>query len=228
MIWYDIWYDMIYDMIWYMIWYVIWLWYDMIWYMIRHDTTRHDMTYFFIYANRPLIITLWQFPPAIYILREVLHNRKSSPSLHTDLQVSHISEVYTGSIPEVSFCESPLNLSCRRRCIRKRRETCHMFHQNSTQHSVNRVYLLARNTWTRRKLLFNRRLMALLVFGSLAAIDRHQLTGSVEILAYWLDSTETAWWAEISGTFIGMQSFCLPSFAVFEHLYLRKCNPIIK
>ena len=94
--------------------------------------------YLFIYFSRPIFNTLWQFPPAIYILRGVVRNRKSSPSLHTDIEVSHISEVYTGSIPEASFCDSPLNSSCRLRCIRKRRETCHMFHQNSTQDSVNR------------------------------------------------------------------------------------------
>ena len=178
-----------------------------------------------MYSNRPIFNTLWQFPPAIYILREVLHNRKISPSLHMDLEVSHISEVYTGSIPEASFWDSPLNSSCRLCCIRKRRETCHMFHQNSKQDNVIRVYLLVRITCTRWKLLVNRRLMELLVFASLAAVDRHQLTGSVEMFAYWLDSTETAWWEEISGTFIGMQSFaCLPllylKFYTYENITL--------
>ena len=106
----------------------------------------------YIYSRRPVFNTLWPFPTAIYILRGVVHNRKSSPSLHMDLEVNHISEVYTGSIPEVSFCDSPLNSSCRLRCFRKRSKTCHMCHQNSTQDSVNRVYLLVRTTWTQWKL----------------------------------------------------------------------------
>ena len=107
------------------------------------------------------------------------------------LEVSHTSEVYTGSIPEASFCDSPLNSSCRPRCIRKRSETCHMLHRNCRQDNVNRVYLVVRIAWTRLKLLVNRRLTSFLVFVSLAAIDRQQLTESVVVSAYWLDSTET-------------------------------------
>ena len=159
---------------------------------------------------------------SIYILRGVVHNRKSSASLHTDLEVSHISEIYTGSIPEASFCDSPLNSCWRLCCFGKRSETCPVICSIRTAHrTVTIAFICWLELHEHTANLVNRRLMALQVFASLAAIDRHQLTGSVEIFAYWLDSTETAWWAEISGTLVGMQSFCLPSIAVIGLINFR-------